>query len=83
MTNALLPWPLSGEVEMNSGVPGIYYRKDPTYCHWVIVWSHILILQLVILVVLAAVIRVRRFYPNLNSVQFYQPIDFNDASASG
>ena len=83
MTNALLPWPLSGEVEMNSGVPGIYYRKDPTYCHWVIVWSLILTPQLVVLVVLAAVIRVRRFDPNLNSVQFYLPMDANDASASG
>jgi len=60
MTNALLPWPLSGEVEMNSGVPEIYYRKDPTYCHWVIVWTHILTPQLVLLVVLAAVIKVRR-----------------------
>ena len=68
---------------MSSGVPSVYYREDPTYCHWVIVWSLILTPQFVVLIVLAAVIRVRRFDPNLNSVQFDLPKDPNDASASG
>jgi len=57
---ALLPWPLTGELGMSSGVPSVYYREDPTYCHWVIVWSLILTPQFVVLVVLSAVIRVRR-----------------------
>ena len=85
-TNALLPWPLSGELGWSgagSPLPEVIYRKDPTYCHWVIVWSLILTPQFVVLVALAAVIRVRRFDPNLNSVKFYQPTDLNDASASG
>ena len=55
---------------------GIYW----TYWHWLIVWTLILTPQFV---VLAAFIRVHRFDPNLNSVQVYQPMDLNDASASG
>ena len=45
-----------------------------------IVWTLIVTPQFV---VLAAFIRVRRFDPTLNSVQVYQPMDLNDASASG
>ena len=53
---------------------------DLTFWHWLVVWTLVLTPQVV---VLAAVIRVRRFDPNLNSLQFYQPTDLNDASASG
>ena len=53
---------------------------DLTYWLWVLVWPLILLPQVF---VLAAVIRVRRFDPNLNSVQFDLPKDPNDASASG
>ena len=45
-----------------------------------LVWPLILLPQVF---VLAAVIRVHRFDPDLNSVQVYQPTDLNDASASG
>jgi len=49
---------------------------DLTFWHWLVVWTLVLTPQVV---VLAAVIRVRRFDQNLNSLQFYS----NVASASG
>ena len=54
-----LPWPVND-----------YFWTDLTYWHWGIVWILFLTPLFLVLVVLAGVIRVCRFAPNLNSVQF-------------